>query len=170
MPNVSLSGIEFTIKGNADSASDAINKLITNLNKLNSALSNMSGVKDLAKSMNRLKNAMEGLSKIDTKGFAKAMSALTKSMKSMSGITTMAKDMATFARNMNNLAKDPTKLGDVAIWLSRIASIDFMNLQEASQAIKNLADAYKMISGQSDDAAKKAANRTIERTLQSVNQ
>ena len=38
MPDVSLSGIEYTIKGNADNASDAIDKLIDKLNELQGAL------------------------------------------------------------------------------------------------------------------------------------
>ena len=144
--NVSLTGIEFTIRGSSDAATDSINKLINALGRLNSTLSSLSGLKEFAKNMNSLKRAMDGLSKVDTKAFANSLSTLEKSLQSLSGLTTTAKDIASFAKNFNKLADDPTKIADVAIWLSRIASIDFSNLQEAGEAIKNLADAYRKIS------------------------
>lgn len=42
MPDVSLNGIEFEVKGSSDAASDSINNLINNLGKLESALSSAS--------------------------------------------------------------------------------------------------------------------------------
>ena len=54
MPDVSLSGIEFKIKGSTDSASDSINRLIGNLNSLTSALKGADSIKAFSKSMNSL--------------------------------------------------------------------------------------------------------------------
>ena len=56
MPDVSLSGIEFTIKGSSDSASDSIQKLIKDLNELKSALKNTEGISGLSNALKKLTN------------------------------------------------------------------------------------------------------------------
>ncbi len=54
MPDVSLSGIEFTIKGNADSASSSVAQLTSQLNKLKAALSSTSGVQSMSKGIKQV--------------------------------------------------------------------------------------------------------------------
>lgn len=51
MPDVSMSGIEFTIKGSSDAASASVQNLTKQLDKLGASLSRVRGVKDLSKSM-----------------------------------------------------------------------------------------------------------------------
>lgn len=51
MPDVSMGGIEFTIKGSSDAASASVQNLTKQLDKLGASLARVRGVKDLSKSM-----------------------------------------------------------------------------------------------------------------------
>lgn len=56
MPSASLSGIEFTIKGNSDSASNSIARLTNQLDKLKSSLASTSGVKNMTNGIKQVGN------------------------------------------------------------------------------------------------------------------
>ena len=56
MPSASLSGIEFTIRGNSDSASNSIARLTNQLDKLKSSLASTSGVKNMTNGIKQVGN------------------------------------------------------------------------------------------------------------------
>ena len=58
MPDVSLNGIEFKIKGSSDAASDSIDKLIGKLNDLQSALKQTAGVRQLEVGMSSVRTSV----------------------------------------------------------------------------------------------------------------
>ena len=60
MPDVSLSGIEFTIKGSTDAASASIDRLIAKLNGLSKSLQSSKNVSDFSKSIKMLSNDIKG--------------------------------------------------------------------------------------------------------------
>lgn len=56
LAEVSLNGIEFTIKGSTDSASDSIKKLTKDLNELKEAMKSSRGINGLASALTKLEN------------------------------------------------------------------------------------------------------------------
>ena len=63
MPDVSLSGIEFTIKGNSNAASDSIKNLTNQINKLNAALSKSKSVGNLSNQIKKVGDSAKTASK-----------------------------------------------------------------------------------------------------------
>lgn len=63
MPDVSLNGIEFEIKGSSDKASDSIKNLISELGKLKGALDKVGSVKGLTETMKKVESAATSTSK-----------------------------------------------------------------------------------------------------------
>lgn len=63
MPDVSLNGIEFEIKGSADAASASVDKLIGKLNNLQTAMSGLKPVKSLSKNIASVGNATKKANK-----------------------------------------------------------------------------------------------------------
>lgn len=159
MPDVSLSGISFTIKGNADAASDSIDKLIEKLGGLRGALKDSTNVATMSRSLGRLNKALEGLSKSDSTGAAKALGNIGRAIESLKGVSDVSKNLASFARAMNSLAENKDdRLSSLAVWLARIAEIDFSNLEKAGQGIREISDAAKKLSsGKASGAATQAS-------------
>ena len=54
--DISLNGIEFTIKGSSDSASKSVQNLVKNLNQLKEALKQAEGITGLKKALDKLAN------------------------------------------------------------------------------------------------------------------
>lgn len=97
--NVSLSGIEFTIKGSSDAASESVKKLTQELNNLKEALKKSEGIGGLATSLKKLEN-------INT-----------------------------------------TMLSVANTILSEMSQLDFSNIREAAEGIKDIAAAARQIAG-----------------------
>lgn len=97
MPDVSLSGIEFTIKGSSDSAFDSVQKLIKELNELKSALKNTEGITGLSNALKKLTNV------------------------------------------------NSEKLVSVYSILANISLLDFSNIQQAADGIREIASAAREI-------------------------
>lgn len=93
MPDVSLSGIEFEVKGSSDAASDSINKLIGNLNSLKSALKSASNVSLLTNTLSKMRGdverfgaAIKGVAKTSAKWIGKGLAfPFTSAAKSIGG-------------------------------------------------------------------------------------
>lgn len=140
MPNVSLSGIEFEIRGKTDSASKSIETLTKRLEELNGALQNTASIKVLASGIKKLSTAVESLSKMNVTGTVTSLKAIGEVLKSMEGLENIAKSMGAFGNGIAKLAKNSDKLPDVAVWLSKISEIDFsgQSLGAISDAAKNV--------------------------------
>ena len=95
--NVSLQGIEFTIKGSADEASKSVKQLTQELNELKDALRKSEGIGGLATSLKKFENIN----------------------------TTMLSVANTILKEMSQL--------------------DFTNIREAAQGIKDIADAARQV-------------------------
>ena len=145
MPDVSLNGIEFQIKGSTGNASSSIDSLVGKLNALKAALENAGNVKTLANGLKGLQKAMEGISKADVSGTTSALRALGKTAQDLQGLANMSKDLASFARAMVKLSEDPTKLHELAAALNIVGSVDLTNLVAASDALRAFADAMRAI-------------------------
>ena len=145
MPDVSLNGIEFQIKGSTGNASSSIDSLVGKLNALKAALENAGNVKTLANGLKGLQKAMEGISKADVSGTTSALRALGKTAQDLQGLANMSKDLASFARAMVKLSEDPSKLHELAAALNIVGSVDLTNLVAASDALRAFADAMRAI-------------------------
>lgn len=77
MPNVSLNGIEFTIKGSSDAASGSVDKLIGKLNELHSSLNKVASVKGFKSAFSGLASGAEQASRAST-SFSKFRNSLDK--------------------------------------------------------------------------------------------
>lgn len=75
MPDVSLNGIEFTIKGSSDAASDSVDKLIGKLNELHASLNKVASVKGFKSAFNGLRSGAEQANKASA-SFSKLRVAL----------------------------------------------------------------------------------------------
>lgn len=145
MPDVSLNGIEFQIKGSTGNASSSIDSLVGKLNALKAALENAGNVKTLANGLKGLQKAMEGISKADVSGTTSALRALGKTAQDLQGLANTSKDLASFARAMVKLSEDPSKLHELASALNIVGSVDLTNLVAASDALRAFADAMRAI-------------------------
>jgi hypothetical protein len=147
MPDVSLNGIEFQIKGSTGNASSSIDSLVKKLDSLKTALANAGNVKVLANGLKNLQKAMESIAKSDVRGTTSALKELGKTAESLQGLANISKDLASFARAMAKLAEDPSKLLNLAQALQVIGSVDLTNLAAASDSMRAFADAMKAVNG-----------------------
>ena len=145
MPDVSLNGIEFQIRGSTGAASSSIDNLIKKLGALNSALSSATNVKAMSKGLDGLKKALDGLSQTNMKGATAALKELSKVSEDLQGLATMSKDLASFARAMTKLSEKPDQLLNVANALNILGQVDLSNLTAASEAMRAFADAMNAI-------------------------
>lgn len=173
MPNVSLTGIEFTIKGSADKASASVDSLIQKLSNLNAALSNGANAQAFAKGLEGIAKAASSLNGMDISGAQSALSQLAQSMESFKELGATAKNVAAFGNSMSKLAAKPENLMQVAEILAKIATIDFTNIKEAGEGLRNIAAAANSLAKipqatkETGDAAKKA-NSPLKTFLKSL--
>lgn len=110
LAEVSLNGIEFTIKGSTDSASDSIKKLTKDLNELKEAMKSSQGVNGLASALKKLenvnstmlivaKNVLTDISKLDFSNIQQAADGI--------------RDIAAAAREISNIGKGGGKKPDI---------------------------------------------------------
>lgn len=173
MPNVSLTGIEFTIKGSADKASASVDSLIQKLSNLNAALSNGANAQAFAKGLEGIAKAASSLNGMDISGAQSALSQLAQSMEPFKELGATAKNVAAFGNSMSKLAAKPENLMQVAEILAKIATIDFTNIKEAGEGLRNIAAAANSLAKipkatkETGDAAKKA-NSPLKTFLKSL--
>ena len=94
MPNASLSGIEFTIKGSSDSASASVRKLTQDIDRLKKALSSNKSVSEFANALKKISSisakglsaGFKGLGKLATQPFKQAIPTLKTYASKLSGI------------------------------------------------------------------------------------
>lgn len=157
MPDVSLNGIEFQIKGSTGNASSSIDALVKKLDSLKTALANAGNVKVLASGLKNLQKAMEGIAKADVRGTTSALKELGKTTKSLQGLANISKDLASFARSMSKLSENPENLRQLAEALEIVGSVDLTNLAAASDSLKAFSDAMTAINSGSPQQAQQHA-------------
>ena len=140
--NVSLTGIEFTIKGSADSASASIDRLIGNLTQLNTALSKSSNFAKASSGLKSLGDALKGIGGIKALTASFALRELGKAAESLKGF----KSAATAMKSISKIADNPEAIADTVTWLSRLATIDFSNIEQAASGIRSIAESAGAIS------------------------
>ena len=140
--NVSLTGIEFTIKGSADSASASIDRLIGNLTQLNTALSKSSNFAKASSGLKSLGDALKGIGGIRALAASFALRELGKAAESLKGF----KSAATAMKSISKIADNPDAIADTVTWLSRLATIDFSNIEQAASGIRSIAESAGAIS------------------------
>lgn len=166
MPDVSLNGIEFEIKGSTDAASSSIDNLIGKLGALNNALSEVANIKKLATGLNSLKKAIDNLNSADLDKIKASLESFGQVSESLSGLSSMSKDLASFMRALSKLAENPENVLDLAQALNVLGSVDLTNLQNAEGALRALADALA-VAGRKSTAAK--AVRDVGREAKKAN-
>lgn len=145
MPDVSLNGIEFTIKGSSDAASSSIETLNSNLQALRSSLSSASGMTAFANGIKKLGDAINGLGSSGADKAASTLEKVAKSVSTFSVFGDVAKSVGSFSRSLTKLAENPDGLEQVSEILSEISLIDFTNIQQAGEGLRNIAAASKDI-------------------------
>lgn len=89
MPDVSINGIEYVIKGSSGDASDSIKELTKSLNNLNKSLSNTSSVKKASRSFSGLKKALDFVGNVNgvksIKAFAKGLGGVFRTFVRIAG-------------------------------------------------------------------------------------
>ena len=162
MPNVSLTGIEFAIKGTSNAASASVDKLIQKLSNLNAELAKGNNAQAYAKGIESITKAVEKLSNLSLGGAASVLSQLSQALQPLKEVGDAAKGVGSFANGLAKLADNPEGLANVAVILAQIATIDFTNIKEAGEGLRNIAAASKSIAKipqatkEVGDAAKKA--------------
>lgn len=126
MPDVSLNGIEFQIKGNSDKASNSIDSLIKNLNSLKSALAATNSAakgtgtfKELAVSIKDFNDALKGGSE-RYKKFAQGLEDIAAAAELLGEKTQHISDLATSMEKLSN---------------SKISGAAFKNLADGMAAV-----------------------------------
>lgn len=157
MPDVSLNGIEFQIKGSTGGASSSIDALVKKLDSLKTALANAGNVKVLANGLKNLQKAMEGIAKADVRGTTSALKELGKATESLQGLASISKDLASFARSMSKLSENPENLLQLAEALTIVGGVDLTNLAAASDSLKAFSDAMTAINSGSPQQAQQHA-------------
>lgn len=148
--DVSLSGIEFTIKGTTDQASASIDKLISNLSQLNTALSNSANIAKASNGLKALGDALKGMGGIKALTASLALRELGNASKSLDGIGKAASALKSFGK----MAENQDAIAATAEWLSKISLIDFSNLSEAAVSIKAISSSAKNIAAAGSSTAK----------------
>lgn len=126
MPDVSLNGIEFQIKGSSDKASNSIDSLIKNLNSLKSALAATNSAakgtgtfKELAVSIKDFNDALKGGSE-RYKKFAQGLEDIAAAAELLGEKTQHISDLATSMEKLSN---------------SKISGAAFKNLADGMAAV-----------------------------------
>ena len=144
LPNATLSGIEFAIKGDTTSAVASIDRLQKALSKLQKV--SVSGL-NLGSAARNLRKFSAAIKNINTEKLA----ALSKGLRSLSSIGNL----------MGKIGDDPAKYSQAFVimktYLQDIAAIDFTNLETAAKSLKAIAANANKIS-QAGDGAKKTAS------------
>lgn len=148
--DVSLSGIEFTIKGTTDQASASIDKLISNLSQLNTALSNSANIVKASNGLKALGDALKSMGGIKALTASLALRELGNASKSLDGIGKAASALKSFGK----MAENQDAMAATAEWLSKISLIDFSNLSEAAVSIKAISNSAKNIAAAGSSTAK----------------
>lgn len=148
--DVSLSGIEFTIKGSTDQASASIDKLISNLSQLNTALSNSANIAKASNGLKALGDALKSMGGIKALTASLALRELGNASKSLDGIGNAASALKSFGK----MAENQDAIAATAEWLSKISLIDFSNLSEAAVSIKAISSSAKNIAAAGSSTAK----------------
>lgn len=169
MADATISGIEYTITGNANAAVSALDKLAKSLQRLKGASSNGLQLGNVSKSVAALGAATksisgEGVRHITSLALAlgdlakvkisdQAEAALSGIANTINNTVDVDKTQA-MAEALNGMAKlkmvnkDEFKEGmeQFATQLERIAGIDLSNLTAAGEAMKSFAEAFKAMS------------------------
>lgn len=122
-----VQGIEFEIRGSAETAVDSISKLSNALTKLQKLSTGDTGLKRMA---------------TEVKEFAKSLSTL-KNIKSLSDLSSAVKGITSFANAVSRLSADPDAIGRFASNMSQVAAIDYTNLTAAAAAIRDIMSATR---------------------------
>lgn len=122
-----VQGIEFEIRGSAETAVDSISKLSNALTKLQKLSTGDTGLKRMA---------------TEVKEFAKSLSTL-KNIKSLSDLSSAVKGITSFANAVSRLSADPDAIGRFASNMSQVAAIDYTNLTAAAAAILDIMSATR---------------------------
>lgn len=147
MPNVSLTGIEFTIKGTSNAASASVDKLIQKLSNLNAELAKGNNAQAYAKGIDSIAKAVEKLSNLSLGGAASVLSQLAQALQPLKEVGDAAKGVGSFANGLAKLADNPEGLANVAVILAQIAAIDFSNISEAGEGLRDIAAAARALAG-----------------------
>lgn len=146
MPNVDDLSISITSK--ADSANDALDRLISKLDRLTSALEKVNGsaINGLANSIEKLGKSMQVVNSVKTSDFTR----LTRNIEKLSQVNTAS--LNTSASAINILSKSVNSLGNVSqqaqqigILASNLSKLGYKSIATASQNIPQLATALKQL-------------------------
>lgn len=117
--NVKMSGVEFQIKGNTETAAKGLDTLTASLGRLKQESAEASGLANLVKSLKELRDE-------------------SKKKGSTTGLTSLN-------NSLNKIGKSYAALENVFDSLMRISMIDFSNLKHAQEAIQGIATGTKAL-------------------------
>ena len=146
MPSVDELNIEINAK--ASSANDALDRLISKLDRLTSALEKVNGsaINGLANSVEKLGKSMQVVNSVKTSDFTR----LTRNIEKLSQINTAS--LNTSASAINILSKSVNSLGNVSqqaqqigVLASNLSKLGYKSIATASQNIPQLANALRQL-------------------------
>ena len=133
MQGVELDSLEIKIQATATKANNAIDNMITRLEKLSGTLSSINGtsLSGLASGVNRLASAMQAMRNVGTADFTRLAKNITKlgSINTVS-LNNTASSLSHITRAFSNLASVPqnaTSIGTLAQGISRLGSRSVQN-------------------------------------------
>lgn len=146
MPDVSLNGIEFKIKGSSDAASDSIDKLIGKLNDLQSALKQTAGIKQMEMGMSSIRTSV-----------AKNVSTWNRFKSALGNVGKLIKGVSFPVRSAASSIKGfAEKIGSVAAGFKRILGYRMIRaiIKDISKAMEEGAKAAYLFSKNLGDKTK----------------
>ena len=148
--DVSLSGIEFTIKGSTDAASASVDTLVNKLGQLKTALSKISSANAVV-ALERLKTALEQFNTGTIDTVASAFRNIGNAFAYMDASSDAISALASLSSSMSNLSKGGEGLDNAVSALTQIAEVDYQGLQDASDGLKAMATASNAVRKMSDN-------------------
>lgn len=142
--DVSLSGIEFTIKGSTDAASASVDTLVNKLGQLKTALSKISSANAVV-ALERLKNALEQFNTGTIDTVASSFRKIGNAFAYMDASSDAISALASLSSSMSNLSKGGDGLDNAVSALTQIAEVDYQGLQDASDGLKAMANAARSV-------------------------
>lgn len=157
MSNVPIQGIEFEIKGEADSAATSIGNFATALERLQGIVNRGLGLKALSDNLSKFKQDVAGLGKVKIgKSFTDSITQLGTSLEKVDSDKLLAiseamntlqfankanisvKGIDSLSRALDSFSGNTEALAEAYHNLQAISALDFSNLREAAQNIRTV--------------------------------
>ena len=179
MADATIHGIEFEIKGSSDAAVKSIERLSAALRKIQKATSGGLGLSKVAGELQTLNNAIQNMNLAQVAAFAAALKAIgrikinnrfatsiseiSKAVKGLKpdNLTKVSEALVSLA-NLSGGKVDADGLATVTEYLKQISMIDFTNLTNAANALREISETTGIVNpGANGSEATAAAEEQV---------